>query len=239
MNDENEFDEAQLQMLRDKVKALPTEVAPNAASWKNIRDRIESSRVRALPTAVEVSSNAPTANSMNETALVAPNVEWWRTPRTVSLIAALLFAAVTTAVVMRERDTASTLVAVGDTVRTAIPEVVESTTVASAAGLRDTTVAVAPRRLDAAVINVLAQFNAAALDLTKDLDARRSRLQPDALAVVDSCLHTIDQAIRESREALVQSPQNQTIVDLLQVTYQQKLDLLRRAADLPMVSPQE
>jgi len=73
-------------------------------------------------------------------------------------------------------------------------------------------------------------------DLTKELEQRRSRLQPEAIAVIDSCLTTIDRAIKESRTALAEEPNNTTIAELLQLTYQQKVDLLRRAAELPLGS---
>ena len=64
----------------------------------------------------------------------------------------------------------------------------------------------------------------------------RSRLQPEAVAVIDSCLTTIDRAIKESRTALTNAPDNTIIAELLQLTYQQKVDLLRRAAELPLGS---
>ncbi|MEO7996279.1 MAG: hypothetical protein ABI852_02475 [Gemmatimonadaceae bacterium] len=251
MNDEREFDEAQLQLLRDKVKELPTEVAPASVSWTNIRDRIESSRVRTLPTLTGAAQDDATPSETVSNAVVESRIQWWRKPRTVTLIAASLFAVVTSAVIMRERDEQGVVTATaGDNGRVPEARVSESpVTVAEAQSggtvsappqsARDTTVAVPPRRLTLPVAQIFAQYSAATLDLTRDLDARRSRLQPEALAVLDSCLHTIDQAIQESRAALTDAPDNATIIGLLQVTYKQKLDLLRRAADLPTVSLQD
>lgn len=244
MSDEHEFhdaefSEAQLQLLRDKVRALPSDIAPKPVVWTNIRERIENSRVREFPNAalLQPSSADSTSNVQPVTDAIpgGSRTRSLRVTRNVMLAAASLFIVVTSVVVLRERDEPSpvALVPSGDSVATPAPVVNAPVSVAAAQSPTETTVAVAPRRLSPPVAAVLAQFNAAALDLTKDLDARRPRLQADALAVIDSCLHTIDQAIQESRAALVDAPDNPTIVELLQLTYKQKLDLLRRAADLP------
>lgn len=248
MSDEHEFhdaefSEAQLQLLRDKARALPSDIAPKPVVWTNIRERIESSRVREFPNAalLQPSSADSTSNVQPVTDAIpgGSRTRSLRVTRNVMLAAASLFIVVTSVVVLRERDEPSdepspvALVPSGDSMATPAPVVNAPVPVAAAQSPTETTVAVAPRRLSPPVAAVLAQFNAAALDLTKDLDARRPRLQADALAVIDSCLHTIDQAIQESRAALVDAPDNPTIVELLQLTYKQKLDLLRRAADLP------
>lgn len=244
MSDEHEFhdaefSEAQLQLLRDKARALPSDIAPNPVVWTNIRERIESSRVREFPNAalLQPSSADSTSNvqPVTDAIPVGSRTRSLRVTRNVMLAAASLFIVVTSVVVLRERDEPSpvALVPSGDSMATPAPVVNAPVSVVAAQSPTETTVAVAPRRLSPPVAAVLAQFNAAALDLTKDLDARRPRLQADALAVIDSCLHTIDQAIQESRAALVDAPDNPTIVELLQLTYKQKLDLLRRAADLP------
>ena len=241
-NDDNEFDPAPLQRLRDLAKTLPADVAPNVDSWAAIRDRIESSRVLALPN-VSGERLSPFVAQVDRAELVSPIR--FRTTRVVLLAAATLFAAVTTAVVMRERGEPALVARSSTDSNAAVNATVASAPTpapippAAAIVARDTSVAVARAQLDAPIVAILAQYNAAANDLVKDFDARRGRLQPDALAVVDSCLHTLDQAIRESREALTATPGNTTIIELLQVTYQQKLDLLRRTADLPTVSLQD
>jgi hypothetical protein len=79
-------------------------------------------------------------------------------------------------------------------------------------------------------------FNAyedAARDLSWSLDARRSQLDPRTLAVVDTCLKEIDKAIREARAALGRNPGSGLLSDFLQSSYQQKLDLLKRAVEGP------
>lgn len=89
----------------------------------------------------------------------------------------------------------------------------------------------------AGMTGVFARYDGAATDLATDFARRRARLNPETVAVMDSCLTTIDNAIRETSTALAQAPDNTTIAELLEVTYQQKLDLLRRAAELSEVSP--
>ena len=77
------------------------------------------------------------------------------------------------------------------------------------------------------------RFDAAASDLAGALRQRRSRMDPATVAVIESCLARIDAAIVEARAALRRDPQSAGLAELLTVTYRQKLDLLKRAADLP------
>ena len=63
------------------------------------------------------------------------------------------------------------------------------------------------------------------------LAAQRASLSPATIAVIDRALATIDGAIDEARAALLADPANQSIVELLETSYRQKLDLLRRAAE--------
>lgn len=213
MHDNDEFDEAELQALRDRTKALPRDIPPAPEAWTNIRDRIERSRAREFTPREELTAHVPPADGIITV-----------TPRRTSLqrtqfalgAAAALFIAVTTFVVMREgaQETAASTVA-------AAPE-----------SLSQGNSPVASPSIEL----VFAQYDEATSDLAKDLEQRRSRLQPEAVAVIDSCLATIDRAIKESRSALTEAPDNTTIAELLQLTYQQKVDLLRRAAELPLGS---
>jgi hypothetical protein len=69
-------------------------------------------------------------------------------------------------------------------------------------------------------------------ELTEALDAARPDLAPATIAIVERNLAVIDAAIAESREALLRDPGNRVLQDVLAGTYRQKLDLLRRAAQL-------
>ncbi|MEP6836140.1 MAG: hypothetical protein ABJB74_22315 [Gemmatimonas sp.] len=208
MHDNDTFDEAELQALTDRAKALPRDIAPAPEVWATIRDRIERSRVRTL---VPLSST-----DLSQAGVRVPDEpSRARSPRTLYAFgaAAALFVAVATLVLVRDGADESTArpVAVGPN---SGPLTTASTSIES----------------------VFAEYDQATTDLTNDLAQRRSRLQPEAVAVIDSCLTTIDRAITESRTALADAPDNTTIAELLQLTYQQKIDLLRRAADLPLGS---
>lgn len=241
---DRELDELEWQRLNERIKALRVEIAPDAAAWHAIQKRIEASRVQALPTAFTAAQAKDVADETNDAATRA--VDEFRARQTrsgkrtrmVMLAAASLLIAVTSIVAVRERETTQPTVASAGNASTAdIPSI--APVAANSTEAAESTVAVGAARMDVAVAASLAQYNEAANDMAKDLETRRARLQPDALAVVDSCLHTLDQAIRESRDALRESPTNSTIIELLQLTYQQKLDLLRRSADLPTVSLQD
>jgi anti-sigma factor RsiW len=71
-----------------------------------------------------------------------------------------------------------------------------------------------------------------AVQLTQALEAARPRLSARTIEVVERNLAIIDAAIAESRAALVRDPGNRDLLDVLAGTYRQKLDLLRRAAQI-------
>lgn len=68
------------------------------------------------------------------------------------------------------------------------------------------------------------------------IDAQRSVLAPETVATVDRALATIDAAIAEARTALLADPANRALAELLETSYRQKLDLLRRTAGLHQTS---
>ncbi|GEM_PF-2495987 len=205
MNDHEEFDETALTALREAAQALPREIAPNPAAWANIRDRIEHTRVRELvPVAnAEAKETSVTVAAEKSTRVLQPTRTWLRSTRGAALIAATLFMAVTTLVVPRE-----------DGVDGARPGALAADT--------------APAEMS----TVFARYDGAATDLQNDLERRRPQLHPAMVAVLDSCLHTLNEAIDDTQRALKDAPDNATIAGLLEVAYQQKLDLLRRATEL-------
>ena len=69
--------------------------------------------------------------------------------------------------------------------------------------------------------------------LRETLDERRSHLDPRTVAKVEASLRVIDSAIAEARGALAADPANLTLIDLLAASYERKLELLRRASELP------
>jgi len=70
------------------------------------------------------------------------------------------------------------------------------------------------------------------VELTEALESARPHLAPATIAVVEKNLAMIDAAITESKAAMLRDPGNRILLDVLAGTYRQKLDLLRRAAQL-------
>lgn len=91
---------------------------------------------------------------------------------------------------------------------------------------------VAPRAAAAA----WASYDAAAEDLERVLQARRAQLSPATVRAVEESLRVIDGAIAEARAALERDPASRDLMEVLDSVYRQKLDLLRRANDLPLRS---
>lgn len=77
-----------------------------------------------------------------------------------------------------------------------------------------------------------AQYDAAVADLERELKEGRDRLDPSTITIVEHNLQTIDEAIRQAREALAADPANSYLSGHLVEARRRKLDLLRRAAAL-------
>ena len=77
-----------------------------------------------------------------------------------------------------------------------------------------------------------AQYDAAVTDLEQLLRNERDRLDPRTVRVIERNLQTIDEAIREAREALAKDPANTYLNSHLADARRRKLDLLRRATTL-------
>jgi len=77
-----------------------------------------------------------------------------------------------------------------------------------------------------------AQYDAAVSDLEQLLRGERDRLDPRTVLVIERNLRTIDDAIREAREALARDPANTYLNSHLADARQRKLALLRRATAL-------
>ena len=68
------------------------------------------------------------------------------------------------------------------------------------------------------------------------LNARRAELDPTTIAVLEKSLTLIDQAISESRAALLNDPASQFLAAQLARSYSTKLTLLRSTATMPVGS---
>jgi anti-sigma-K factor RskA len=64
------------------------------------------------------------------------------------------------------------------------------------------------------------------------LDQQEALLAPETVAQLKASLRTIDEAILEARNALARDPANKMLIEMLSGTYRQKVDLLRRTAEM-------
>ena len=64
------------------------------------------------------------------------------------------------------------------------------------------------------------------------LDQQEAALAPETVAQLKASLRTIDEAILEARNALARDPANKMLIEMLTGTYRQKMDLLRRTAEM-------
>lgn len=76
------------------------------------------------------------------------------------------------------------------------------------------------------------EFQASVLELREQLEMLHDHLSPQTLVKVEKAMATIDLAIAEAREALLRDPANAALSELLASNYRQKIDLLRRTAQL-------
>ena len=76
-------------------------------------------------------------------------------------------------------------------------------------------------------------YETARAQLLAALAARHGSLSPATLSVVQDNLAIIDAAVREMEQALARDPGNRELPALLVSAYQQEIDLLQRATQLP------
>jgi hypothetical protein len=70
-------------------------------------------------------------------------------------------------------------------------------------------------------------------ELATTLATQRRALAPETVATLERTLRIIDEAIAEARSALAADPGNGALLDVLSANYEQKVQLLRRASELP------
>jgi len=210
------LDPERLRRLQDAVAALPRTVEPARDAWPAIRKRIEAQRVRAIaPRLADGPARRPS------------RVVWFAA----AAVVLVTLSSATTILVLRSRTTPALVTLPGAPAARLDAPGVPGTAPAPPSRV--------VRASAASISTVFARYDAAAADLTAELDMRRTRLDPRTLAVLDTCIRRIDAAIAEARSALRQDPKNAVVTELLTVSYRQKLDLLKRAADLPLGSLQD
>lgn len=201
-------DDPRLDVLQRAAGDLPREVEPAKDAWPAIRARIEAARV--------VPMGVPTPPLRNRTSTR------WRIAAAAAVL--VVGSSATTVLVLRsEADAPAAATApAGDA--NAAPAANPGVALPGAGAARPV------------VLNIWADYDAASADLERVLEARRSRLSPATVQAVEQSLRTIDRAIGEARAALEKDPASRDLMDLLDSVYRQKLDLLRRANELPLRS---
>lgn len=192
-----------LQVTLREVASVAREITPPEASWPSLRDEIERRKLVALET------NAP------ETAIGGGRgrgvIRWRLAAAAIVLVVA---SSAVTAIIMRNGDLSG--------------PVVSTTPAPTPAGARAGPATTLPAAMTEAERGYLASVE----ELTAALEMARSQLSAETIAIVERNLALIDAAIAESREALVEDPGNRVLMAVLDGTYRQKLELLRRAAQL-------
>jgi anti-sigma-K factor RskA len=137
----------------------------------------------------------------------------WKPPRWVLAVAAALVLVVSTAVI-----TASV---VGRGQAPGAPGEVAQATGAAPAGTAF-----------AAFQPAEAEYQKAVDDLQAVLATRRGRMLPETARTLEANLRIIDQAIRESREALAKDPNSAELTEMLSSVYETKVRTLQQAVQL-------
>lgn len=190
---------------RERVQQHLARCEPCAATWSALRD--VQTRSRLLPTAL------PEPEGLWEDiqhSIRRPRTATPLRPAWLLAAAAVVLIAITsgvTAWLMRSADSARTA-----TARPAADAV---------AGL------------PAAFIAAEEGYAADVAELRALFEGARPSLAPETVRVVEQSLATIDDALVEALSALLADPGNVELVGLIGATYRQKIELLRRAAELP------
>lgn len=206
---------ARLRALRAATAALPADADVPGDAWATIRDRIDASKVVEIGAAT---SGAPGNPASGGSSRVGPRLR-------LAAAAVLLVSAssATTAWLLLRDRTAPSLAA------TSIPT--PSTAVPSVAAVPPSEVAHAESAaLPASVIRVERRYTQTVAELSEALEAVRGKLAPETVRAVERNLQIVDDAIEEVRAALLRDPASESLIDLLDRNYRQKVDLLKRAS---------
>jgi len=199
-------EEQALRALLDQAAALADEVMPERDLWDGIAPRLQS---RAALPVEEAEERLP------EVRVIGPRparpLPWWM------LAAASIALVITTSF--------ATLRFSGQDERA--PATLASQSARPPAGTTGGT----PTAL-AAFRPAEREYEKAITDLQAVLAARRDRMAPQTVATLETNLRIIDQAIRESRDALAADPNSPELTEMLSGAYDAKLDVLRRAVSL-------
>ena len=191
-------------MLRS-MASLPDSVLPPEDLWSEIRTSIDRRKE------VVLHSDAVSGSHARQ---LSPHRPWWayRSVAAAAAVALVVGTSALTTLVLRSSN--------------------GSTIARSERGQTAPSAIDAPSMLPAGFREAEAEYLQSIGELRSVLQAHRGVLKPETVATVEHSLSVIDVAIDEARKALLSDPGNETLIDLLKASYERKLDLLRRAADL-------
>ncbi len=205
--------------LLARAGELPREIAPPRDLWPQIEARLDQRRIP-LPGLELRPSDAPVA-PIEEPQVISlearraarsPRRATWRAwgVRAAAALALIVLSSTITAVLMRQESQE--------------PQLATQEPVRAQPGVT-ALVAFEPTE---------AEYIRTADDLAAVLDSRRHLLAPETVRVVEENLRIIDRAIAEARAALEADPNNVDLTHMLGGTYQQKIEMLQHAAQLPL-----
>ena len=210
---------AALGELLDQLHGVPREIAPPEALWTEVLARIDEAPASAPPnpdarptpassSSMAVASPSP-VSSVPQTAAPPAIVPLERRPRALPrwllAAAALLLVVVSSAVTMM-------LIGSG---QTSSAEELVATRIASEESL-------------ARFAELEAAYLRAAADLVGALESERRSIPPDVAERAEQSLLAIDEAVRETRAALADDPDNAALAELTLAAHRRKLEFLQR-----------
>lgn len=193
---------ARIRALLDSATSLPQSVEPPAEAWTAIAAKIDEAKVVHMS---GVSRSGQASNAGYDVARRLSRRRWLQTA-----VAAVLLVIVSSGITAMFMRGAS-----HDEVTATIP------------GLR---VNAALAALPAEVRTVERTYLATVEELVAVLNDPASGLSPQTIRAVERSLAVIDAAIAEARQALVDDPASEVLREMFAKTYQQKVELLRRAS---------
>lgn len=202
--DDCRAEETALRVLLDEAAALPEEIAPPRDLWQDIAPRLQAR-----------AATVPQTERVEEVRTIGPRpvrpLPWW-----MLAAASIALVVVTSLVTMRFSGGAPQ----------GSPATLATQTAEPPARITN------PPTALASFAPAEQEYEKAIADLQTVLRTQRGQLAPQTVQALEANLRIIDQAIRESREALARDPNSPELAKMLTDAYDTKLSVLRRAVSL-------
>lgn len=198
-------EEQALRALLDEAAALPEIIAPPRDLWRDIAPRLQA-RTEAAPAPAAAPERTDEIRTLR--------------PRTARPLPGWMLAAASLALVVTT-SFATLRLSGGGADETALPA--QQAQAPATAGTPTALASFAPAEQE---------YAKAIGDLESVLEQHRDRLAPQTVTTLEANLALIDQAIRESREALAADPNSPALARMLNEAYGAKINVLRHAVSL-------